>query len=196
MFRGRLAWKGSRLEWSRVGHKPLHTALWWPCEVWHECFRAALPCPPKKPTFKRTHFHSSVVRANQILQDSVFGVPSGETHCLYHNTVGHFPSALFWGVFTEPPSQTPGPQQRTGGCCQGPCSGRVGTCWVPLSASQLCGSTTRDVPATRSLAPPLENGPSALLPAQDAAQAVLSFFPTQWVAYGSQSVNIWKHKEI
>ena len=97
-------------------------------------------CPPKKPTFKRTHFHSSVVRANQILQDSVFGVPSGETHCLYHNTVGHFPSALFRGVLTEPPSQTPGPQQRTGGCCQGPCSGRVGMCWVPLSASQLCVS--------------------------------------------------------
>ena len=108
-----------------VGHKQLHTALWWPCEIWHECFRAAL-CPPKKPTFKLTHFHSSVVRAKQILQDSMFGVPSGETHCLYHNTVGHFPSALFQGVLTEPPSQTLGPAEDRRLLSQGPCSGRAG----------------------------------------------------------------------
>lgn len=98
-------------------------------------------CPPKKPTFKLTHFHSSVVRAKQILQDSMFGAPSGETHCLYHNTVGHFPSALFQGVLIEPPSQTLGPQQRTGGCClRGPALGEGGKCWVLWSASQRCVS--------------------------------------------------------
>ena len=96
-----------------VGHKQLHTALWWPCEIRHERFRAPLHCPPEKPTFKLTHFHSSAVRANQILQDSMFGVPSGETHCLYYNTVGHFPSALFQGGLIEALSQTPGPQQGT-----------------------------------------------------------------------------------
>ena len=129
------------LDWC-VCRKQLHTALWWPYEIWHECFRAAL-CPPKKPTFKLKHFHSSVVRAKQILQDSMFGVPSGETHCLYHNTVGHFPSALFQGVLTEPPSQTLGPAEDRRLLSQGPCSGGEGgggTCWVPWSAPQHCMS--------------------------------------------------------
>lgn len=64
---------------------------------------------------------------------------SSGSYCLDYDTTGHFPSALFQGVLVE--YQTLGPQQRqTGACClRGP-AGRVGTCWVLLSASQLCVS--------------------------------------------------------
>jgi len=66
-------------------------------------------------------------------------VLSSGSYCLDYDTTGHFPSALFQGVLVE--YQTLGPQQRqTGACClRGP-AGRVGTCWVLLSASQLCVS--------------------------------------------------------
>ena len=70
------------LDWC-VCHKQLHTALWWPCEIWHECFWAPPLRRPKKPTCKLNRLSESRCQSKpNSVRLKVLDVPSSGSYCL------------------------------------------------------------------------------------------------------------------